>query len=870
MLSILERDAPLRDLKSWLREASAGPGRLVFVGGEAGIGKTVLVQTFCRSVEGLMPVALGACDPLSTPAPLTPLIDALPSLGSPVADAIAGSAPRAAVFRAVLADLTATPRLVAFEDVHWADEATLDLVRFLGRRIEGTRTMLVMTYRDDEVGPRHPLTRVLGDLATAAGVRRMTLPPLSLSAVETMARGSGLDPADLHRLTGGNPFYVTEVLAGGTGGIPGTVRDAVLARVSRLTDPARRVLETAAVMGPRAETRVIAAIEPETAGLEECLSSGMLRGDGEAVSFRHELARRSVLDALPSHRRAALHAAALHALRAAGEGDAARLADHAEGAHDAAALTEFGRAAAQRASALGAHREAAGQLARILRIGTPLSGSERAELLMTYAEEASIIDDVSGALQGVEEAIALWRQAGNLLREGASLVRRSGLLVVAGRNPEGEAALAAGLRLLEGQPTSVELARAYRSQAYVRMLNRDNEDAIRVGEQAAALAHRLGDRPTVVGAYNAIGSSLILSDRIPEGVARLGESLRLAQEAGLEYYAALAYVNLGSALGEVYEFGRADHYLAAGIAYCRERDLDQSFFYMTAWQALCRLYQGRWNEVEEPAGKVVERSGTSVIARIMALLALGRLHARRGDPRARSVLDEALHLAEGTETLQRVAPVRAARAEAAWLRGNAAEAAAEAQAAYPLAVRHGHPWFVGELAYWMQQGGPPFDVSGACAKPFALEIAGRCEEAAAAWTALGCLYETARALAGASEEESLRNALAVFGQLGARPMAAVVSRRLRAMGVRGLPRGPRPLTRAHPVGLTAREVEVVGFIVQGLRNPEIAARMHLSVKTVDHHVSAVLAKLGVRSRTDVAREAARLGLDGPQRSQNVY
>ena len=860
ILKILERDAFLKDLKGWLQEAGGGQGRLAFLAGEAGIGKTVLVRTFCESVEGLVPVAVGACDPLSTPGPLTPLIDVLPQLAPGIAESIARGAPTAQVFRTVLDDVTRTRRLIVFEDIHWADEATLDLLRFLGRRIEGTRTLLIATYRDDEVGPHHPLTRVLGDLATGGGVRRMILPPLSPAAVSVLARGSGLDAADLHRRTGGNPFYVTEVIASSTPGIPATVRDAVLARTSRLSAAGRTALEAVAVIGARADIGLVNHIQPGGDGLEECLASGMLRADGQTLDFRHELARQAVLDSLPAQRRAALHRSVLSALIAGGQPDAARMADHAEGAGDVPATVEYGTSAARRARTLGAHRESAAQFARVLQSAPHLPTAQRAGLLFEYAEEASVVDDVAGAMRALEETNTLWHADRNTLREGESLIRRSVLLVRAGRNPEGEASLAAGLTLLESLPPSIERARAYRTQAYMRMLNRDNAEAVVCGEKAVELATRLGDTPTIVGAYNAIGSALLLSGRIREGIARLDESLRLAREAGLEYDAALAYVNLGSALGEVYIFPDAGRYLATGIAYCRERDLDQSLLYMTAWQALCHLYQGRWPEAEETARAVLARAGASVISRIMALLALGRLLSRRGEQDARLVLDEVLHLATGTETLQRLAPVRAARAEAAWLRGDLEETAAAAGAAYPLATRHHHPWFIGELAYWLWRAGALATPPDPCAEPFALQIAGKWAEASEAWARLSCPYESARALADANEESPLRKALAIFEQLGARPMAVIVARRLRMMGVRGIPRGPRPATRAHPAGLTAREVEIVGLIAQGLRNPEIAARMYISVKTVDHHVSAVLAKLGLRSRTDVAREAARLGL----------
>ena len=241
-------------------------------------------------------------------------------------------------------------------------------------------------------------------------------------------------------------------------------------------------------------------------------------------------------------------------------------------------------------------------------------------------------------------------------------------------------------------------------------------------------------------------------------------------------------------------------------------------------------------------------------------MALGRLRARRGDPEVWVTLDEALKLADRTATLQRIAPARSARAEAAWLTGDRERAVAEAQAAYGSALQHQHPWFAGELAYWQWKAGALRDVPGWIARPFRLQLEGCWAEAAAEWRALNCPYEAARALSEGDEPAALKEALLEFKRLGATPMAQALSRRLRELGVKGIPRGPRPSTRANPTGLTRREIEILNLMALGLRNMEIAEKLFLSVKTVDHHISSVLSKLGAKSRLEAVREASRLGL----------
>jgi DNA-binding CsgD family transcriptional regulator len=282
---------------------------------------------------------------------------------------------------------------------------------------------------------------------------------------------------------------------------------------------------------------------------------------------------------------------------------------------------------------------------------------------------------------------------------------------------------------------------------------------------------------------------------------------------------------------------------------------------MQAWQALTHLAQGRWTQAAELGSAVVRRSSASAISRIAALIALGRLRARRGDPDA-GALDEALALALPTKALQRVGPVRAARAEAAWLAGDRERARREAEAAWELAVGHGHPWFTGELAYWRWRAGERVAPPAWPARVYVREIAGDWRKAAAEWERRGCPYERARALAVGDRPAQLA-ALGIFDTLGARPAAEALRRHLREEGVHQIPRGPRRVNREHPFGLTSREIEILRALDQGLRNAEIGQRLHISPKTVDHHVSAVLAKLDVGSRGAAARLARERGLLDP-------
>jgi DNA-binding CsgD family transcriptional regulator/tetratricopeptide (TPR) repeat protein len=860
--SLLERSEALSALRDLTLEAASGQGRLALIGGEAGVGKTSLLRVFTRSpLPGRIRPLWGACDPLSLPRPLGPLLDVAPDLGTGFVRMLEIEAPRERLFAGVRDALQSATHVLVVEDVHWADDATLDLLRYLGRRAGTTRSLVVATYRDDEVGPRHPLRVVLGDLATAEAVRRIVLEPLSADGVRALAAGTGVDAVELHRRTRGNPFFVTEVLAAGGGTLPPppTLRDAVLARAARLSPAARHALEAAAVLGARFEaTLLLDVAEVDDPAIEECLACGTLTRDGAALGFRHELAREVILDATLPTRVVALHRKALETRRrsAAGPDELATLAHHAEGAGDREAVLELAPAAARRAAALRSHREAAAQYARALRFADGLPPAERALLHEQRSYECYLTSQIEEAVASRREALALWREVGDEARVGESHRWLSRLSWFLGRGTDADAHSREALAVLEPLAAGAPLAWAYSNAAQLHMLSGRARDAVHWGERAIRLASALGDREVLCHALNNVGTARCHVGEVSEGLAEVERSLEIALELDREEHVARAYTNLGSALVTTRRLDAARRHLDAGIMYSTERDLDSWRLYMAGWLAVCELFRGRYAEATVVANEMIAHPKQAVPSRIQPLLVLGLVRVRRGDADGREALDEALRLAQETGELQRVGPVRAARAEAAWLEGELGRARAEAEAAFPLALEREDPWMIGLLGFWKWRGGGLHGSPPGTASPFALQIDGRPGEAAALWRELGCPYEAALALADLDDEDSLRDAHLAFSALGAKPMADRVARRLRERGVRDLARRPRASTRANPRGLTGREVEVLRLVAAGLRNSEIAEKLFVSPKTVDHHVSALLAKLGARSRSEAAGQAA--------------
>lgn len=854
-MDLLERDEALAQLTAAHARAREGRGCVVLVGGEAGIGKSVLVGRFAESLDD---VSWGRCDSLLTPRVLGPAYEIAERRGGRLQDSMLGAANRSALFTAFLEEArTAAAPVFIFEDLHWADEATLDLVKYLARRIAGTRLTLVLTYRDDEIGERHPLRLVVGELPASSTVR-VALRTFSLQAIAQLA-GPDHDAKALAEKTCGNPFYVTEVLANPAVALPASVRDAVLARAARLSPAARTVLDLASIEPGGIEPAFVATCLPgsETA-LAECEASGVLVVVDGLLRFRHEIARLAVRDALGVTASAALHRKALAGLRERASRDAGRLAHHAEGAGEGAAVLEYAMAAARRSAELGGHREAADHYERALRFATGLDARARGALLDDLAQECQLTGRLERSLVLREECIALWRAQGDRAAQAMALARTAGLLVISGRNAESHARIGEARSAIAGLPPSAAHAVVHRHHAALLMLERDVREAVVEGEKAIALAERFGDADTAIGAHNTIGAALLVDDD-ERGVAYLERSLELARQHGSDSQVVMAFVNLGSGFGEVNRFHQARGHIDAGLEHAIANDLDYARLYLLAWRALVDLHQGRWLEAGTAAQDVIAHPLAHPTGRMMAWIALGRLRARRGDPGTWNALDTALSLSEATRTLQRLAPARAARAEAAWLEGEPGAAAREAAAVYELALAKGHAWFAGELAYWQWKGGRLDEAPAIAARPYALQIAGAWREAAEEWRARGCIYEAARALAEGDVAAQLE-ALASFESLGARPAAARLRQALRGAGVRRIPRGPRATTRSNPQGLTPRELEILGGLAENLTNAEIAARLHISAKTVDHHVGAVLGKLGLRSRRDAARTAAELGL----------
>jgi DNA-binding CsgD family transcriptional regulator/tetratricopeptide (TPR) repeat protein len=860
-MELRERQGQLSALQQYAREARDGRGRLVLVAGEAGVGKSALVDAFVEECAYAR-VLTGACDGQFTPRALGPLLDIAAQAGGTLGQLAAEGAAREALFAAARDELAEGPlTVVVIEDAHWADEATLDLVRFLARRLRHTRCLLLVTYRDQGLPFSDPLLITLGDLSSLPGTRRIAVPPLTRATIEQLAADGPVSGEELYRLTRGNPFYVGEVLRGVPGELPPSARDAVLARLVRVPPAALPYAEAASLLGTRIDPALLLeVVDDDPAPLDALVASGLLVSDGTGLRFQHELARVAVEQEIAAHRRGPWHQRILALLVDRSRADVARLAYHAEGAGDTEAVLRYAPQAARAAAALRSHREAALQYERALRFADAEPGTARARLLDALALEISLLDRWEVAAEHAQHALALWQEADDAeARAGTEAF----LCRVMWRLNRGEEALVLAQRAVSGVEhlgDTPALARALANLAALLCEEVRNEEVLEVLDRAVHVAQVL-DLPDVLS--DALNTRACVRERMGDArwYVEMRTSIEIGRQHGLQSQTGRGYANFHDLLTRSHRFPEAVSLYREGMAYCNDHDIATYGSCLLAGQAAVELDLGHWAEAQSMCRQVLAKPHLSPANAIPAHKTLGQVLGRQGRPEGLHLLDLAVEAATDTGEAGWLAITAPERAEIHWLLGDTQAALADLRRALP-AVERSSGWRRGLVAGWFQRLGEPLAIDAASLpEPIRLSLRGEHEAAATAWDSLLCPWEAALARFDAGTEGSLREALAGFEALGADAAVKLCRRELRRLGVRSVPTGARATTREHPAGLTPRESEVLDLLVEGLRNDEIAARLVISAKTVDHHVSAVLGKLGVGSRNAAASEARRLGLD---------
>jgi DNA-binding CsgD family transcriptional regulator/tetratricopeptide (TPR) repeat protein len=877
-MGLLERESELASIAGAIAAAGSGEGSVVLISGEAGIGKTSLVREVLLRAEGTARVLVGACDDLLTPRTLGPYRDMALGASSPLRRALdRGGADRDAVFTAVIEEFRdpLRPTLVVVEDAHWADEATRDVLAFLGRRVAVMPAVLVITYRDG-LPAGHPLQTVVGTLSGTT-VRRLPLRPLSDDALATLAGEATIEPVRLRQLTGGNPFLVTEILAAGDPlAVPLTVRDAVAARLQGLAPEAREVLVLLAVAPGGLELDLLRRLIPSAlADMAETERIGLTEVVDGRARFRHDLLRGALVATSTAATLSHAHARILEFLEVEGS-DPSRAAHHAVGASDVDAILRHAPAAARRAMAVGSHRDAVHLIEEALRHEEHLESTLHRDLLRWYAFELYLANRHRDAMQAAERAVRLLEPVGGEVL-GKALTLLSHVACWAAQPRVAIEAAERSIEVLETREAVAEDAAAERDAGREARVTAQGNLAFVLAmqgrfEASARAAHQaleLSDAPDLhhVRPYALIqyGNAMSLAGD-PTGERWLEEGVALAQEVGRHEYVPLGCSWLSICLLRHGRPDEVERWASFGTRYSEDHQIDIGLTTLQMLECELQLRRGDLRAAEDGLSELVADVDATAWGQSVACTLLGRLLARRGDEaRAFELLGRGWRMA-----IQSGEPERLGRAGAGWYEwaqlyddeqarrwGDEALAAIRGSA---------NPWLLGELVRLLVEldGVPaPTEVADVVEDPWAAGIRGDWRRAAAGWDALGWPVEKARELAATGEVASMVEALAVYDRLGMAQTARQLRRRLRERGVQRVPRGPVAGTVANPASLTARQLEVLGLVAAGLTNAEIADRLVLSVRTVDHHVSAVLTKLGVTSRLEAAAAASSFGLPTP-------
>ncbi len=865
-MELLERETYLAELSRLYKNVQAGVGHTIFLMGEAGIGKTSLLNSFLTSSEKDSIVLTGACDSLFTPRPLGPLFDIASQLDEEFANLLTSEKDRAVVFSSLITKLSSLRKTVVlvFEDVHWADDATFDLIKFLSRRINKICCLFIVSFRDNEISGKHSMTAMYGDLPVTH-FSKISLNRFSKSMVDELANNSQKISGDqLFQLTNGNPFYVMEILSHPNHmGIPERIKDSILSRFHSRNEMTKTLWEFLSVLpSAKIEIGLLNYIEDKFGScMDECISAGIIISRPGQLSFNHELFRITIEESLSHAKRKNLHKTILQILKDVGNANLSQLVHHAKYAEEFGLVSDLAPRAAKMASDVGAHREAATLYSMAIDVAE-IGSFSQAELYERHAYECYLTYQLPAAIASQQQALTIWRNRSQSLREGDALRFLSRLWWFAGDRSQAVQFGSMAIEVLDKLENALrERAWAYSNFAQLQMLSETTVGALHWGNQAIELAKDINDKEILSHALNNVGSAMLRTPLQQElGEKYLRESLDIALKAKFQEHAARSYVNLGFTFYVIKQYEKAKEALALGIKYCEEQDLDFLRYYMLGTMASVDLETGRWHEAETIASKLHNNPQHGLV-KILATLVLAKLAMRRGQfEKAETLISEIKSPVMATNELQRIIPLIAAELELAWLTGKRVDIAPLEELEQTLLFTKDKSWFYSDYIYWkhrlsiLKPG-----ATGTILTPLKFEISGDWQSASKAWEQLGSSYEQALASMNGNEESQL-NSFRILEGLGATAAVNRYKNKFKSTGGKNIPKGPRESTLNNPGQLTDRQIDILKLLKSGLQNKEIAEKLFISPKTVDHHISAILAKLEVNSRAKAVVEAQKLGI----------
>jgi DNA-binding CsgD family transcriptional regulator/type II secretory pathway predicted ATPase ExeA len=848
----LEREAELGLLTELLGGVGELGGQVVLIRGEAGIGKSALVRAFVESAADSAHIHVGFCDDLQTPQPFGPFWDM--ARDEPALRRALKESDRQAVLETLvdLLSMSLRPTVMVIEDTQWSDEATLDAVKYVGRRTARAHGLLLLTYRVGEVDVDHPLRTVIGDLPPES-VTRIELAGLSRSAVSEIIRGTDLDADRVLEVTHGNPFLVTEMASTESGEVPGSVRDSVMARVGRLSVEAREVLKVMSVVPERIPLDEYQSISDGSAGqLAECERLDLLEVGVDTVSFKHELIRRAVEASLTISESTAIHRALLERLPAGTS--PARLVHHARCAKDVPRLIEYAPKAARAASEVGSHREASAHYQALGPYLDHMGALDRAGVLFDWARVEYYLGNVD-SIEILDRAIGLLREVGADTDLARALVLGVELNRTHGRFDSANASAVEAIQILEGGEPGAGLAHALAACAWLQIHRGLIREAEANADRAIVIADSTDAELAMLVALGVKGTLLYVRGEAG-GLDFMEELRRHAERGGHRHEEVSALLRMAVVALEIRDLARASDFALQSRNTAVRYELPTLETVATAVYAEARFWAGAWVEAEDLA---TETFGLRSNVDVRLAAALGAVRTRTGHAGSEEFLERAWALAGESGEIDHLLFSAAVLAERMWLDSRSdADLIDQFRDLVEQGIRFEYPWPAGSLALWLWMLGALEEIPKGLPVPYRDLFDGRIASAAEFWESRDIPYERALALICGDVSQRLQ-ALEILESLGASAVASKMRRELRADGV-SLRRGRGKATRSSRAGLTGRQAEVLELLDEGLSNAQIADRLFVSTRTVENHVSALLAKLDSTTRSEAVDKARSEGL----------
>jgi DNA-binding CsgD family transcriptional regulator len=864
-MELLERGEFLAILQTQFQKTAAEEeGHCVFISGEAGIGKTALVKEFCRELKKKYKIFQGTCDALFTPRPLAPLYDIALQMRSDLWQNNGDAADRVILFTKFFHEISIQKEstIIVFEDIHWADEATLDFIKFFSRRIAQLPCLFILTYRDDEINSSHPLRNVFSDLSPDT-FTRIRLTALSREAVYKMADEKGYDAENVYSISGGNPFYVNEILASYSPGVPDNIKDAILSVYDRQEEGTKNAWQMCSVIPEGLEVNRFAKIRASwDEVMDHCFALQIIIVKNDRVIFKHELYRRTIEASLSPFKRIELNKKMLELFLVSfeEEGEIERIVQYAKNANENKLVVKYAPIAAAQAASVGAHIEASKLLLTAIKYAEENEEDQLAELYEAYAYECYLTNQIKEAVIYQEKALHIWQKKNKTEQTGNSLRLLSRFWWFDGNRDEAEQYGKEAIRVLESLPSSKAKAMAFSNMSQLKLFSEEIPECVKWGNIAIEMAREIKDEEILCHALNNVGSSQWKVQSSAEtGKNMLMESLDIALKNSFHEHAARAYSNIIYTCVETKDYDLAKHFLQEGITYCEERGLDSSRNYKLSLKCRMLLETGDWDGAASIAKNLLQNAGQPGTIKTGCLITLATIKIRRGEPDALVPLQEAKELAFKTKEHQRIMHVMIASLEYEWLTEKKIITEEELKICVDLIQQADNIFLNSEIYCWLQKAGKPEIDLSVLYEPYQLLREGEISMAADFWQKKGCPFEKALALFEGNEDDK-KNALSIFQQLGAHAVSEKIKMEMRAGGIKKIPRGLRESTRTNPAQLTNRELDVLQLLQKGNQNKEIAGTLFISPKTADNHISSILFKLDVKTRSKAIAEAIRLGI----------